>query len=88
MVIFYKFDLLYSINSFDTNEAHLRTFTSCADYENTSMQHTAIFQYCKNNNFHLKVFDFFHIFAQNIVRGYVLEPPNSNGYKEYPQSMF
>ena len=38
-------------------------------YENMPMQHTAIFQVCKNDNFQLKCFDYFHIFAQNI------EPP-------------
>ena len=38
-------------------------------YENMSMQHTAIFHGCKNGNFQLKMFDFFHIFAQNIDCG-------------------
>ena len=32
-------------------------------YENTPMQHTAIFHACKNDNFHLIFFDYFHIFA-------------------------
>ena len=44
-------------------------------YENTPMQHTAIFHGCKNDNFQSKSFDFFHIFAQNIDCGYTLEPP-------------
>ena len=44
-------------------------------YENMPMQQTAIFHGCKNDNFHLKFFDYFHIFAQNIDRGYTLEPP-------------
>ena len=44
-------------------------------YENTPMQYTAIFHVCKNDNFQLKVFDYFHIFAQNIDCGYTLEPP-------------
>ena len=39
------------------------------------MQLTAIFHGCKNDNIQLKVFDYFHIFAQNIDCG-------------YPQSMF
>ena len=39
----------------------------------------------KNDNFQLLFFYFFHIFAQNIDRGYTLEPPQCN---EYPQSMF
>ena len=42
-------------------------------YENRPMQHTAFFHGCKNDNFQLNFFDYFHIFAQNI---------------EYPQSMF
>ena len=39
------------------------------------MQHTAIFNGCKNDNFQSKSFDYFHIFAQNIDCGYTLEPP-------------
>ena len=35
-------------------------------FENTPMQHTAIFHGCKNDNFQLKFFDYIHIFAQNI----------------------
>ena len=35
-------------------------------YENTPMQYTAIFHGYKNDNFQLKFFDNFHIFAQNI----------------------
>ena len=34
--------------------------------ENMSMQYTAIFHGCKNHNFQLKMFDYFHVFAQNI----------------------
>ena len=33
-------------------------------YENKSMQHTAIFHAPKNDNFHLKCFDYFLILAQ------------------------
>ena len=44
-------------------------------YENTPMQYTAIFNGCKNDNFQLNFFDYFHIFAQNIYCGYTLEPP-------------
>ena len=43
-------------------------------YVNTPMQHTAIFHGCKNDNFWLKLFDHFHIFAQNIDCVYTLEP--------------
>ena len=31
---------------------------------------------------------FFHISAQNIDCGFTLEPPQSGGFNEYPQSMF
>ena len=36
----------------------------------------------------MKKCDIFLIFAQNIDRGYTLEPPNRGGSNEYPQSMF
>ena len=42
----------------------------------------------KNENFQLKNFDIFLIFAQNIDCGYTLEPPRRGGSNEYPQSMF
>ena len=42
----------------------------------------------KIENFQLKIFDIFLIFAQNIDRGYTLEPPRQGGSNEYPQSMF
>ena len=42
-------------------------------YANMSVKYTAIFHGCKNDNFHLKIFDIFLIFAQNIDCGYVLE---------------
>ena len=36
-------------------------------YENKPVQYIAIFHGCKkNDNFQLKFFDYFHIFAQNI----------------------
>ena len=34
------------------------------------------FHGCKNDNFWLNLFDYFHIFAQNIDCGYTLEPPH------------
>ena len=43
-------------------------------YANTPMQYTAIFHCCKNDNFQMKNCDIFFIFAQNIDRGYTLEP--------------
>ena len=43
-----------------------------AHYENLPMQYTEIFFNCKNRKFHLKDFDIFLIFAQNIDCGYTL----------------
>ena len=43
---------------------------------NMSVQYTAIFHGCKNDNFQMKCFDVFLIFAQNIDCGYTLEPPH------------
>ena len=42
----------------------------------------------KIENFPLKNFDIFLIFAQNIDCGYTLEPPRRGGSNEYTQSMF
>ena len=44
-------------------------------YENMPMQYTEIFCALKIENFQLKNFDIFLIFAQNIDCGYTLEPP-------------
>ena len=52
------------------------------------MQYTEIFKIVKNENFHLKDFDIFLIFAQNIDYGYMLEPHGQGGSNEYPKSMF
>ena len=53
------------------------------------MQLTDIFSRAlKMENFQLKKFDIFLIFAQNIDCGYTLEPPRLGGSNEYPQSMF
>ena len=57
-------------------------------YANMSVQYTAIFHGCKNDNFQMKIFGIFLIFAQNIDCGYTLEPPQRGGSNEYPQSMF
>ena len=57
-------------------------------YANMSMQYTAIFHGCKNDNFQMKIFDIFLIFALNIDCGYTLEPPQRGDSNEYPQSMF
>ena len=61
-------------------------------YENTPMQYTAIFHGCTNHNFQLKMFDHFHVqlkmlfyhfhvFAQNIDCGYMLEPAHNLCFK-------
>ena len=52
------------------------------------MQYKEIVKVVKNENFPLKIFDIFLIFAQNIDCGYTLEPPHRGGSNEYPQSMF
>ena len=57
-------------------------------YANMPVQYTAIFYGRKNDNFQMKFFDIFLIFAQNIDCGYTLEPPQRGGSNEYPQSMF
>ena len=44
-------------------------------YVNMSMQYTAIFMAAKNDNFQMKKYNIFLIFAQNINCGYTLEPP-------------
>ena len=44
-------------------------------YANMPEQYTAILHGCKNDNFQMKKCDIFLIFAQNIDRGYTLEPP-------------
>ena len=44
-------------------------------YANMSVQYSAIFHGCKNDNFQMKIFDIFQMFAKNIDC-------------EYPQSMF
>ena len=53
-----------------------------------SVQYTEIFHGCKNDNFQMKFFYIFLIFAQNKDCGYTLEPPQRGGSNEYPQSMF
>ena len=66
----------------------LKLYKVNVHYANMSVQYTAIFHGCKNDNFQMNLFDIFHIFAQNIDCRYTLEPPQRGGSKEYPQSMF
>ena len=54
---------------------------------------TSLFKYIenftiKNENFQIKDSDTFHISAQNIDYGYLLEPPHRGSSNKYPQSMF
>ena len=42
----------------------------------------------KKENFHMKNSGSFHIFAQKIDCGYLLEPPRRGGSNVYQQSMF
>ena len=42
----------------------------------------------KTENCYIKNSNIFHIPAQNIDCGYLLEPPRRGGSNEYPQSMF
>ena len=44
--------------------------------------------YNQKGKFSDKKNDIFHISAQNIDCGYLLEPPRRGGSNEYPQSMF
>ena len=54
---------------------------------------TRLFKYIenfttKNENFQMKNSGSFHISAQNIDCGYLLQPPRRGGSNKYPQSMF
>ena len=53
---------------------YTRRLLSFIHYENLPMQYTEIFLALKIENFQLKNFDIFLIFAQNIDCGYTLEP--------------
>ena len=58
-------------------------------YENTPIQIYRKFHLQKLIKiFSYKIFDIYHISAQNIDCGYSLEPPRRGGSNEYPQSMF
>ena len=57
-------------------------------YENTPIQIYWKFHHQKNENFQIKKSDIFHISAQNIDCGYLLELPHRGGSNEYPQPMF
>ena len=58
------------------------------NYENTPIQIHWKFYHKKKAFFRIKIFDIFHISAQNIDCGYSLELPRRGGSNKYPQSMF
>ena len=57
-------------------------------YENVPIQIHWKFYHQKIENFQIKNSDIFHISAQSIDCGYLLEPPQWGGSNEYPQCMF
>ena len=62
------------------------TMVSCIvffHFDDIYMQYTVFFHGCKNDNFQMKIFDIFLIFAQSIDHGYTLQLSN-----KYPQSVF
>ena len=59
---------IYSVSQFES------AYVCVSDCDNTHMQYTVNFICCKNDNFQMKYFDMFLIFAQNIDCGYTLEP--------------
>ena len=61
---------------------------SSLHYENTPIQICWKFHHRKIENLQIKNSDIFHISAQYIDCGYLLEPPRRGGSNEYPQSMF
>ena len=58
------------------NSRSLSYQSTLPHYENTPMQYTVIFLGCKNDNFLMKKYNIFLIFAQNIDCGYKIEPPH------------
>ena len=59
----------------DMNKEEMSRYVRNCHYANMPMQYSAIFHGCKNDNFQMKNCDIFLILAQNIDRGYTLEPP-------------
>ena len=82
---------MFSNKTYDGLECQMLHIKLCGErshYANMSVQYTAMFHRCKNGNFQINKCNIFLIFAQNIDRGYTLEPPQWGGSNEYPQSMF
>ena len=74
----------YSVKSYDKNMKYFCIksigkfqlgLNFVSHYAYMSVQYTAIFHGCKNDNFQTIFFYIFLIFAQNIDCGYTLEPP-------------
>ena len=55
------------------NIVYIFRYACYRHYANMPMPYAKISKSCKNDNFQLRLFDFFHIFAQNIDCGYTLE---------------
>ena len=78
----------------DTIPFH-ETFILIMNHNVIIITKTRLFKYIENFIFKKRTFSdkkktviFFHISAQNIDCGYLLEPPRQSGSNEYPQSMF
>ena len=74
-------------NSVDQDESP-QNMTSHYHYENMPIQIYWKFYHQKWNFFQIKNSDIFHISAQNIDCGYLLESSRRGGSNEYPQYMF
>ena len=57
-----------------------KLFTGTLRINKPTVQYSAIFKNCKNDNFQKKNCDFLLIFAQNIDCGYTLEPPQCEAF--------
>ena len=64
------------------------TYVRPSHYENTPIQINWTFYHQKIKKIQIKNSDIFHISAQNIDCGYLLEPPLWGGSNECTQSMF
>ena len=71
-----KSDLPFQLNP-DRSLFYIFVLHVCVHYENTPMQHSAIFRGCKNDNFQSNVLDYFLTFVENIDCWYMytLESP-------------
>ena len=68
---------------------HVYKYLHKTQFSRVTIKKTRLFKYIenfttKNENFLIKILIFFHISAQNIDCGYLLEPPHRGGSNEYP----